>query len=494
MNQLLIAVVGGVIVLGVQGTIVLARQWRKRINEGETEASRTYVQLRRLAHLIRKRSTARKLQHAASSQRASIEAQYAQDPMWRLGQLRLVQDLKDSSAENRRLTLAAALSSNSASKGIFVKGESGSGKSSTSSLTTITWSKTPLAIRIDLASFNRQESLIEQASNEVLTQKDLQRGLALGMVAFIFDGFESLDDEDSRAAFDASLRTIRKRYPDVPFAVLTRPENPPTRTLLNAAEYTLSALSESDTEEAIRSIHIEPRTILDQMDSNMRALCTSPLALRMVLQAYSDHGVVPTNHAILYRDFVDALVAERPKPNYAMATISGSVKLELLSELAWHCDNRTTTLDYPAAQRVIRPKMVEMVSKYLIPATVDQAELLRELVSDGILRSDNKLLRFVHYSVQEFLAAMAVHNRLGRGEIGFDDVVELSTRREWRNSIVFLWPHERFYRTSGTTKTQKYSTSCGMHPNRAVRRRRVCGQMYRGSSIRVQIWKDVLQL
>ena len=123
MNELVIAVIGGLVVLAVQGTVVLARQWRRRINAGEVQASRAYVRLRRLAHLLRKRSTVKKLQLAASSQRASIERQYAQDPMWRLGQLRLVKELKDANDRAQRLTLAAALSADDAAKGIFVKGD-----------------------------------------------------------------------------------------------------------------------------------------------------------------------------------------------------------------------------------------------------------------------------------------------------------------------------------------------------------------------------------
>ena len=438
MEELGIAVLGGVIVLAVQATVVLLRQWRHHVNAGQVQASRLYVGLRKLVTLPHKRGLVKKLRHAAEAQQSSIQTQYAKDPMWRLGQLRLVPLKKDEIENVQRMTLQAALEMHAAADGIFVRGESGSGKSSTSALTAIKWIKTPLALRVDLSSFRAEEPLLEQAGDGWLAAKDLERGLALGLVAFIFDGYESLQEESDRMAFDGGVSAIRRRYPRVPFAVLSRPENPPTRTLLKCTEYTLSALSDHDVEDAIRSLGIQPRVVLNEMDDSVKALCTSPLVLRMVLQAYSDHGVVSGNRAVLYREFVDALIRERPEPNYAMATISASVKLELLGELAWHCDNRLTTLQYPVAQRIIQPKLVELVSKYLIPATVDTSEVLRELVADGILRTDNRELRFVHYSVQEFLTAVALNNRLARADITLDDVSGLSTRREWRNSIIFL--------------------------------------------------------
>ena len=438
MEELGIAVLGGVLVLAVQGAVVLLRQWRSRVNAGQVEASRLYVAFRRLTSLPYKRSTIRKLRRASAAQAASIETQYARDPMWRLGQLRLMQLSNDKTTSSQRLTLQSALELQASQGGIFVRGESGSGKSSTSALTSIVWSKTPLALRVDLSSFSSDEPLLEQARNDWLDVKDFERGLALGLIVFIFDGYESLQEEFDRTTFDNSISSLRRRYPQTSFAVLSRPENPPTRTLLKCTEYRLAALSGDDIEDAIRTLGIEPNVLLNQMDDSVRALCSSPLALRMVLQAYSDHGVVSRNRAELYREFVEALVRERPEPNYAMAVISASVKLELLGELAWNCDNRLTTLQFPDAQRVIQPKMVELVSKYLIPATVDPAVMLRELVADGILRTDNKELRFVHYSVQEFLAAVALNNRLSRGDISLDEVSSLATRREWRNSIIFL--------------------------------------------------------
>jgi HEAT repeat protein len=438
MKTLVIAVLGGVIVLAVQGTTILLRQWRHRIRIGEIEAARGYVYLRRLAYAFIRRRIVRSLRRAAEHQRGFIEAQYAQDPMWRVVQLRLVPESLDPQASLRKLTLAEALAADDEARGIFVTGESGSGRSSVSSLTAVQWSKTPLALRIDLSSYNPREPVLDQALNGWVRRRDLDRGMALGLVALIFDSFEALRGEDARAAFDADLRRIRWRYPDVRIAVLARPEDMPTRMLLATTGYTMSALSAAEVQEVIASLGFDPAAVLRQLDDRTQALCSSPLMLRMVLLAYSEEGAVPTDHTILHREFVYALIADPAEAKYALPRVSSSAKLEFVAELAFSCENRTATFDYPRAQRVIRPMMVEMVSTYVLPATIDQAEVLRDLVRDGILQSDGRVLRFVHYSVQEFLAAVALHRRLAREAVDLEFVADLSTQREWRNSIVFL--------------------------------------------------------
>jgi HEAT repeat protein len=438
MESLVVAVIGGVIVLTVQGMVFLLRQWRRRVNEGEVAAPRPYVRFRRIGYGILRPRIVKRLRRAAIKQRQIIQTQYAKDPMWRVGQVRLLPGSLDPQVELPKVTLAEALAESGGGGSIFVKGESGSGRSSVSALTAVQWSATPLALRIDLSSYNAKEHLLEQALNGLIDRADLERGLALGLVALIFDSFEAVQGDEARAAFDSDLRAIRRRYPDIHFAVLARPEDTPTPALLGSREYTMSTLSSAEIEEAIGSLQIDPAAVLGQMNERTRQLCQSPLALRMILQSYSDDGVVPDDDIELHREFVYALIADPADAKYTLPKLSSSAKMELIAELAYACDNRMATFDWPRAQQVIKPVMTKLVSQYVLPSTIDGLEILRELVSDGILRSERRVLQFVHNSVQEFLTAVALHRRLRMNEVDIGDVANLSTRPEWAHSIVFL--------------------------------------------------------
>ncbi len=442
MDKLAVAVLGGVIVgfiiLVVQGAAYLIRQWRRRFSIGELAAPPSYVRIRRLGYGLLRSQVVGRLRDIAMAQRDFIAAQYEKDPMWHVGQVRLVPASLDQQVSSVKVTLAEALAAADATKGIFVKGESGSGRSSVAALTAVQWSATPLALRIDLSAYNPKEQLLDQSLSEWIRRRDLERGLALGKVALIIDGFEALQTDEARSAFDSSLWVIRRRYPDVHFAVLARPEDTPTRALLGSTEYAVSPLSPAEVRESIAGLEADAEELLGQMDERTVELCSSPLVLRMVLKAFSEDGVISADHISLHREFVYALIGDRDETRYVLPKVSYIAKMEVVAELAYACENRTATFDYPRAQQVIRPTMTEMVSQYLLPSTVDGVEILRQLVGDGILRHDGRVLRFVHYSVQEFLAAVALHRRLHRGEVTAEEVADLSTKPEWRNSIVFL--------------------------------------------------------
>jgi len=160
MESLVVAVIGGVIVLTVQGMVFLLRQWRRRVNEGEVAAPRSYVRFRRIGYGILRPRIVKRLRRAAIKQRQIIQTQYAKDPMWRVGQLRLLPESLDPQVKPPKVTLAEALAEIGGAESIFVKGESGSGRSSVSALTAVQWSATPLALRIDLSSYNAKEHLL----------------------------------------------------------------------------------------------------------------------------------------------------------------------------------------------------------------------------------------------------------------------------------------------------------------------------------------------
>lgn len=436
-EQVWIAVVGGLVVLAVQGLVLLARERRRRILAGEGQVGPAHESIRRLSQMGRKRWVRARLSEAADLQRARIEEQYAQDPLWVLGQIRLVQARLDNSSHGERVGLEDLLAAGgSSSRGIFVRGESGSGKSSIAALTAANYwrRQRQLGLRFDLSEFQPRRPLLAQLAGDLVRIRHLEAGFILREVVLIFDGFEALTNDDDRAAFDAMLEALTRRFPSVRYAILSRPEATPTRLLVKAVTYDIVPLVPADVDSAVR--RFEPSLLLE-MDQQLRSLCSSPLALRMFIRTYGQRTGLPRGIAGLYADFVEALLSDDDRLGPG-ASSSSSAKLEILADLAYRVDNGAVTFETGTILRHISEKLTELASRYLVPSSIDSSSMLRSLVSHGVLRSDGKTVKFVHQSVQEYLAAIGLLLRLDGSQNGLEKVWNLAPRPEWRTSIIFL--------------------------------------------------------
>lgn len=154
-------------------------------------------------------------------------------------------------------------------------------------------------------------------------------------------------------------------------------------------------------------------------------LAANPFLLTMLFHVWRRHrGELPRNRSGLMREFVTCLLARErliaPGGGKPQPTARGEKLLTGLTSLAWHMQT---------AQLTVTPWEAAM-------AALGGDESLVKLALDTNLLDGGSELRFVHQLLQEYFAALALRERLGK-----------------KLKAAEFWPAERWWERSGWEET-----------------------------------------
>jgi tetratricopeptide (TPR) repeat protein len=294
----------------------------------------------------------------------------------------------------------------------------------------------PIPFVVQLNFFDTSERVLDRVIDMIAKQASMDPGRVKSLwldarrpLLFLMDGFNEVKPEfqgDCLRALDELLEISRHGI-----VITSRPN-------LAIARW----ISGRDDVQAVELVNLDDRQIegflarqnalplLRRMENQLKELSRNPFMLWALVRSCADlpAGELPRNKGQLYLNLLDLYIfgeqgreaTKRPPPtryNY------GLVKKPILSRLALEMAREGVTRreeDLPTLKR-LRDHLVDVRDKYLgtyeikpyelMPDPPGAKALLDEVVENGVLRRVGNSFEFMHQSIQDCFAAMALENR-----------------------------------------------------------------------------------
>jgi hypothetical protein len=331
-----------------------------------------------------------------------------------------------------------------AERRLLVVGGGGSGKTTTmrhlaaqAADRALTDPRAPVPVYVRLNSFDTSEGglgallrLIGVALDLEPTQAESEWRSGSRALLFLFDGLNEVARAYRETCTRALLTVLQGPHPLHRYVVTTRPGGP----LEQVAGYSTEAsalvildLLDLRPEQVRRYVAAQGRSDdYERIRPHVEGLASSPFLLWAITRALDSapSGMAVRSRGGLLRNLIDYYIYEvrergkaAPRPttyNYAL------VKKPVLARLALRMSGEERTAvpeDLPLWQDVLAhlheieqayEGILELTPEVFMPADRTAAGLLDEVVDNGVLIREAGTLRFLHESVQEYFAAVAL--------------------------------------------------------------------------------------
>lgn len=288
-------------------------------------------------------------------------------------------------------------------------------------------SSAPIPVWIDLKNFDALEQgferLFRMAANSMLgmDEQEFDSVWRLGSrrLLFLLDGMN--EQRGSATACAAGLRELTNRAPHT-YVIASRPTAEVEALTMSEEGFVvldLLPLGEGDIRQILVGLGLGR---LDQrMDKDLRGLARNPFMLVALARSCAALGRpdLPRNMGDLYRQFLDEYIFTRREPAHGLAEYEYlDVKKPVLARLAYRMTSTNVTVirHDQGLERQIEGDLEQAIvdvrrlttRRKVVPTEWDGAGFLAEVIANGILRSADERLEFMHESVQEYFTAVAL--------------------------------------------------------------------------------------
>lgn len=329
--------------------------------------------------------------------------------------------------------------------------------------------RAPVPVYVRLNSFDSPEGGLAALMRLIGVALDLEPAQAerewrsgSRALLFLFDGLNEVARAYRETCTRALLTVLQGPHPLHRYVVTTRPGGPLEQVAghpTEASALVILDLLDLGPEQVRRYVAAQGRSDdYERIRRHVEGLASSPFLLWAITRALDSapSGTAVHSRGGLLRNLIDYYVYEvrergkaAPRPttyNYAL------VKKPVLGRLALRMSGEGRTAipeDLPLWQDVLAhlreieqayEGILELTPEVFMPADRTAAGLLGEVVDNGVLIREAGMLRFLHESVQEYFAAVALlkappqvlagrapESSLGRYPVGGSDVEVLVT-------------------------------------------------------------------
>jgi tetratricopeptide (TPR) repeat protein len=298
----------------------------------------------------------------------------------------------------------------------------------------------PLPVYLRLNTFDRSEHGFDALLSLLSFAADLEPGLLEAcwrngsrQLLFLLDGLNEVAREHQEACVKAVLRLLQEGHIEHRYVVTTRPGSELERIAMHPTEHSgLKALEvlSFDTAQIRRYLGAQGNLAAYERISNyVHSLAANPFLLWAVTRTLvvTSPDRAPFSRGGLFRALIDHYIfaiREQGKPPPRPTRYHYErVKKPVASGLALEMTERgvTTVSEDLALWRPVLDRLrelhrtyqgvLELRPKIFMPEDYSAAELLDEIVDNGVLLRESGSLRFMHESVQEYFTASALHDR-----------------------------------------------------------------------------------
>jgi energy-coupling factor transporter ATP-binding protein EcfA2 len=277
-------------------------------------------------------------------------------------------------------------------------------------------------VLIELWRFGPDQSLKDMIVRSVkrsqvqISRDELFVAIERGYVLFLLDGLDEVFSEHRRECL-AQIINLLEDYPRCTMVLTSRPfPNPPNQFY----RFDIMPLTDSDIvgavrtefgsgqvfKERLKSEH-NPKEYVRFLRPEVRQLCRRPLTLGMILTLLKNEGELPKMLYEVYDRFLSYLLDWEVRRGFLSSTATVTAVLEGTAYvMAGQTRTSLTVTDWMklAGQAVVR------LRDSGIATGPSAEEMLRVLLSTGLLRDLGGEILFSHRSLLEFLAAQRILN------------------------------------------------------------------------------------
>jgi len=263
-----------------------------------------------------------------------------------------------------------------------------------------------------------------------------------GKTIFLFD---ALDETRSINQATAQIQTLRELYPNNYYFITVRTNQFLPGSWANFSRMEMERFSENKVKEYLnkRLGESEGESVYEKIkEFQLEDFSRLPLMLRFITEIKDKLGKIK-NRSDLYQQFIEQRFSgreENEKLEEQRALIPPSYKIQVLSELALFMQTDKKTIDDFGGNKVeyylAYTKLIDWAGKHkklakwkaigegeslTPPRLLTPQEIVAEIKSNGLIvksfSGSAKTYRFLHKTVQEYLAACAIANRV-EGRMG----------------------------------------------------------------------------
>lgn len=325
---------------------------------------------------------------------------------------------------------------------VVIIGSGGSGKTTTlrKIAADLCTSPSDIPLLLQLASYQRDDDLIEMMNTERVLSRDLvQHILDQGTATVLVDQVNELPIVDIPIVLDKIQKlTSYNRHNRFILAVRTSGYLNIRIHIENFVPFEIQPLTINKIHEFLDNYLGEDaaRQLLGSMDIRVKALCSSPLTLSMLASLYEVDKKIPKNKSELYDQFLYQILYNWDRK--IIGTILDAYLDEVLAYIAFMVDPNVTAHPITKVQSIISERVPHLNDKYhQTYSTQEVADAILRLSLITLDRSSYKML-FLHQSIQEFLSSKYIYEAISSGSFTIDRLDVLLGDREWNEPLFFL--------------------------------------------------------
>ncbi len=263
-----------------------------------------------------------------------------------------------------------------------------------------------------------------------------------GKVVFLFDALDEAGKIELVSEEIKKLKTSRE-YGNNQFIVSIRTNIYAPSLLGDFVELKMQPFTEGQIETYLKQKLGDNKAIQDRLHSDVQLmdLCKLPLMLRFITEVQDLEGI--TNKAKLYERFIDQRFLTREEREKKSHGKYAPAKIDILAELAYHMQTDKEVIAEYGGRRIntisgdnlLLSKAV--AHKYL--SAEDANKVVDEIKANGLLIKEGREVstyRFLHLTIQEYLAARAIKLRVTDEEVPFSSGVEKMSIKEFMDRHV----------------------------------------------------------
>ncbi len=265
-----------------------------------------------------------------------------------------------------------------------------------------------------------------------------------GKVVFLFDALDEAGKIEQVAEQIKELRA-EPQYRNNQFIVSVRTNIYAPNQLGDFVELKMQPFTEDQIKTYLKQkLGDKDQTVSSRLhsDAQLMDLCKLPLMLRFITEISGElEGI--TNKAKLYERFIDQRFLTREEREKGSTDTYRKAKIDILAELAYFMQTDKTVISEYGGRRIDTGAGYEFLlnkaGKHKLLSSKNVGEVVDEIKANGLLIKEGREVstyRFLHLTIQEYLAARAIKLRVTDEEVPFSSGVEKMSIKEFMDRHV----------------------------------------------------------
>ena len=269
--------------------------------------------------------------------------------------------------------------------------------------------------------------------------------LRLDFLAFFFDGFDEIDEEN-KDRYVSALVGLYKRCNEPIYFVTSRP-NVVLGKSVSFSVFRMCDIEDSDQESLIKKLlkdQREYKPLIENLNKNqnrIRDLLRTPLILTLFALVYKNKIVIPNTYASFYKQLFDTLISSHDglKVGFARKTKSGLTAEELKSVIEYI----SLKIRKDGKKRIDHEFMVKLCVYGLKNAQLDTG-LAKKCVDDIVsvtclIQKESHNYEFLHQTILHYFSASCLANNASdeQAKVFYENRLN-GDWKKWANEFQFL--------------------------------------------------------